>query len=463
MKNWYDWVETNKNTLGVQLTAGSSVSIPLTLDFTKLVNGAWEELFANATVGTAYQDGVQTSQLAISNAAVSMRSTHATVHAFFEEVMLRRQPDPRRLGPNHDFLHTLHDEAANRHGLQGTSASNSTVGILGLPPGSNGKDNVELVAGRLGISLVHDDTQVPVANAVRIAPVNVAGSGLPDRAQAGIASLLDRMSSTPVVPIELDLQTAPPVTYDSGSYALSFAVLNGTGPLKWSILYLPNGLTYDANSGAISGSPVGPGSYHAAITVSDSSNPPRSSVFRLQISVLPARLPDGFANKPYTAQVHAPGGPFTWSLMPGSSLPAGISLDANTGKLSGIPTATTESPLSIDFKGVSGARTVHRKLSLTIANFGSASLPNGLVGVAYSAATLPPKGKSPNRWNIASGRLTQGLTLNSNNGAISGIPEQVGTGNFRVQMKDASPDWSLVHRYTLWNAQDRTAITKSGR
>jgi hypothetical protein len=26
-----------------------------------------------------------------------------------------------------------------------------------------------------------------------------------------------------------------------------------------------------------------------------------------------------------------------------------------------------------------------------------------------------------------------------------------------------SASWSLVHRYTLWNAQDRTALTKSGR
>ena len=87
MKDWYAWVQTNKNSLGVQLTAGSSFSIPLTLDVTKLVNGAWKELFANATVGTAYQNGVQTSQLAISNAAVSMRSSHATVHTFFQEVM----------------------------------------------------------------------------------------------------------------------------------------------------------------------------------------------------------------------------------------------------------------------------------------------------------------------------------------------------------------------------------------
>jgi hypothetical protein len=443
MKNWYTWLQANQNKLAVKLSAITS-SIPLSLDLRGLVDGAWNELFAGTVVGPAYQADAQTSNLQINNTSVSMRSSHATLHAFYDEVMLRR-PLGLKLGTDADYLQTLHDEASERHGLYGGGSANANVTALvqqqqQLESGNGTNlDNIDLVLGRLGIPLV-DSTQVaPDQYESNVLPNDVTGIALPDRALAGVAHLIDRMESTgPASPIDLRLLAVPRVTCEYNPYAVSFAVTNGTGGLKWSVLYLPTGLTFDTSSGAISGSATEPGVFHAAITVTDSASPAKISTFRLRIPVLEARLPDGFLNTPYTAQLHAVGGSFVWSVKSGYSLPAGLSLDQNSGRLSGTPTATGLT--TIVFNGTSAGTTVSRTLTVAITTANQGTLPNGVVGASYKASTLPPKGTVPNRWSVASGRLPEGLVLDTTTGNISGAPTQTGKGRFRVQMKDSQPN-----------------------
>jgi len=68
----------------------------------------------------------------------------------------------------------------------------------------------------------------------------------------------------------------------------------------------------------------------------------------------------------------------------------------------------------------------------------TASLPNGQMGIAYSATLAASGGTSPYSWTLSSGTLPSGLTLNSSSGQISGSPSAANTFNFTVQVKDSS-------------------------
>lgn len=67
----------------------------------------------------------------------------------------------------------------------------------------------------------------------------------------------------------------------------------------------------------------------------------------------------------------------------------------------------------------------------------TASLPNGVVGTAYSATLVASGGKAPYTWSIASGALPVGLILSSS-GTISGLPTVAGLVAFTVQVMDST-------------------------
>jgi hypothetical protein len=61
-------------------------------------------------------------------------------------------------------------------------------------------------------------------------------------------------------------------------------------------------------------------------------------------------------------------------------------------------------------------------------------LPDGILGLGYSATLTASGGITPYSWLITSG-LPPGLTINS--GVITGIPATAGTYSFTVQLSDA--------------------------
>ena len=151
--------------------------------------------------------------------------------------------------------------------------------------------------------------------------------------------------------------------------------------------------------------------------------------------VVTTTLPSGQVGNAYSATLGASGGttPYKWSLSSGS-LPAGLSLNASTGAISGVPTASA-SAVALTFKVSDSSKPVQSKsvsLSLTIAPVPLAitttSLPNGQAGVAYSANLNASGGTLPYKWSLTSGTLPAALLLNSSTGAISGTPSASANG-----------------------------------
>ena len=127
----------------------------------------------------------------------------------------------------------------------------------------------------------------------------------------------------------------------------------GISPYTWAVTTgnLPAGLSLNTSTGAISGTPNGTfvGAGNFTVTVTDNESPTKKtasanlsiSISAPALSVTTTSLAGGTIGNAYTNQtLQATGGiaPYTWTVTTGS-LPAGLSLNASTGVISGTPSS----------------------------------------------------------------------------------------------------------------------------
>lgn len=146
----------------------------------------------------------------------------------------------------------------------------------------------------------------------------------------------------------LSTMLLPSLTNSPYADMLTAARYSG-GPITWSITggKLPSGVELNPSTGVISGTPNTGGTYTFTATGTDSKNAadtdsaPVTIVVANRVTITsPAMLPSGTLGVPYSYTMTATGGygPYTWSAF--GSLPPGLTLDPNTGIISGTPTAT---------------------------------------------------------------------------------------------------------------------------
>jgi len=118
---------------------------------------------------------------------------------------------------------------------------------------------------------------------------------------------------------------------------------------------LPPGLSLAPATGIISGKPTAATISNFTIEVQDSAGTPQTATAGLSISVSPAALTittsslsSGKVGKTYSQTLKASGGvaPYAWSVSSGK-LPAGLSLAATTGIISGKPSLAATSSFTI--------------------------------------------------------------------------------------------------------------------
>ncbi len=231
-------------------------------------------------------------------------------------------------------------------------------------------------------------------------------------------------------------------------YSSSLSATGGHPPYRWSINgALPPGLTLDASSGSITGSPTTKGSYPFTALVTDSQSAAGSQAFVITILsptleiTTASPLPNGALKTPYSAGFSVSGGttPYTWSLSDGGLAP-GLSIDP-AGTFSGTPQE---------------AGVYQFTVSVTDSNFGYASQPysltvsavpilvsgstalSGAVGSAFSATYTASQGTPPYTWSVGDGSLPPGITLNGASGALSGVPTTAGTYQFSIRATDST-------------------------
>lgn len=172
------------------------------------------------------------------------------------------------------------------------------------------------------------------------------------------------------------------------------------------------------------------------LQVQDIAKPDQGTLYhwRLIFTIQGPPLPDGAVGKPYSATPNGIGtdGSYTWSVASGS-LPAGLSLNATTGLVSGTPTATGTSSFSI--QGVpanGGPTTASSPVSITVnaqlRAVDPGPLPDGTAGSAYANVQLSATGGGGG-YTWTSSNLPPGMTLSAD-GVLGGTPTTAGSYSF---------------------------------
>jgi Putative Ig domain len=235
--------------------------------------------------------------------------------------------------------------------------------------------------------------------------------------------------------------TSLPAGVKSASYSSTLQVTGGTPSYMWSITSgkLPSGLTLAAQAGSISGKPSVTGTFPITFAVRDSSSPDLTKSASLSIvigavsaaapalSITSSTLASGTDGTAYSSQLKASGGTpaYTWSITSGK-LPAGLTLAATTGMISGTPSATGTSSFTATVTDNSNPdQTKSAATSITVA-------------VATAQQTGPGT-----TWYIRADGGTNTQCTGKTNAAYPGSGSgQACAFNHPYQMLDSSGNWA---------------------
>jgi hypothetical protein len=232
------------------------------------------------------------------------------------------------------------------------------------------------------------------------------------------------------------------------AYGAHLSAVGGTTPYTWSVVgALPAGITLDAASGELSGTPTREGSYSFTVHLADSSTQTKLASAPFTIKIYPAlqfatgSLPTGALGAPYASALEVTGGrePYTFSLVAGS-LPPGLVL-SSAGAISGTPTGTGSYGFSVQVTDSANPKQTTSanyfilvEATLAIA---TSSLPEATVGAPYAEMLVAVGGTSPYSWAVAAGSLPPLLVLDATTGAITGTPTEAGTFELSVEVTDS--------------------------
>ncbi|HSO76698.1 MAG TPA: putative Ig domain-containing protein, partial [Blastocatellia bacterium] len=237
-------------------------------------------------------------------------------------------------------------------------------------------------------------------------------------------------------------------------YSQQLFFAGGVGPRVWGMGTgsLPPGLTLGSDSGVISGTPTNPGTFNFTVRLTDST-PITVTSNQLSITVVPGPLTilstggltEGTSGASYSFLLQKKGGapPYTWAIASGE-LPPGLSLNATSGLVSGIPTEDGTFNFTVRLTDAQPVEVESETLTIVVnpaplVITSSGDLTGGRLNVDYTYQLTFSGGRGPYVWSVATGALPTGLTLNTETGVISGKPSATGIFQFTVSLTDDQP------------------------
>ena len=223
------------------------------------------------------------------------------------------------------------------------------------------------------------------------------------------------------------------VSFNSGA----MTVTGGLAPYTFSVVgTLPAGLSLNASTGAVTGTPTASGSFTVQVTdaVGDVSTTCAITIVAGP-SLSCSSVTSGEVGVAFNSgAMTVTGGtaPYTFSVS--GTLPAGLSLNASTGAVTGTPTAAGSFSINVtDKNGITATGTC----AITIVagpSLSCSSVTSGEVGVAFNSGAMTVTGGTAPYTFSVSGTLPAGLSLNALTGAVTGTP--TASGSFSIKVTD---------------------------
>jgi uncharacterized protein YxjI len=237
----------------------------------------------------------------------------------------------------------------------------------------------------------------------------------------------------------------------------AMAATGGTGSYTWSISGQPSGMSMNATSGALYGTPTASGTFNITVTVKDSSSPQKtaSKVLTLTVSasapvvtgVSPSPVPglSGTQTLSINGSNFVSGATLTYHDPQGNSYPGHATTFVSSSQLidpafnntndGGTWTVTVVNPGSSSSTAFSFTVSAVATLSITSTAFNPST---ATVGTGYQAqqAMAATGGTGSYTWSISG--QPSGMSMNATSGALYGTPTASGTFNITVTVKDSS-------------------------
>ena len=246
----------------------------------------------------------------------------------------------------------------------------------GLPTGLSIDDFTGEISG----------TPTAVAGTYNI-PLTATGP-LGARTATLVLTLSDRAGGTPSITSSLANQS----TVAGVAYA-GYTITSDNPPSLYSATGLPTGMSCDANTGVISGTPSQTGTFNVTIRATNVSGTGSSS-FSLTVTAPTLSFTNASLTLNSAGATAAPNGsggfvPTAYTL--GSSLPTGLSLSPTTGIISGTPTAVGTRTVTVNgtANGVTASGTITISVNSQTPTLNSATTVTGYVGtpITYTLTT----------------------------------------------------------------------------
>ena len=160
-----------------------------------------------------------------------------------------------------------------------------------------------------------------------------------------------------------------------------------------------------------------------------------------ELAIVRQKLPLAGLKIPYSVELatDAAEGKVVWELLTGK-LPEGLALDKQRGAVHGKPLETVvDRTVTIGATDAAGHTDKHT-FSLTVVSgrLVTKSLPPSFAGSPYHVALKTTHMAKPARWQVVSGTLPQGITLDGATGQLEGTPSEKGLTHLAIQVTDAN-------------------------
>jgi hypothetical protein len=239
-----------------------------------------------------------------------------------------------------------------------------TLNPASIPSGTAGTPYSQLFTQTPGLGTIAWSVTGALPAGLALNPATGALSGIPT--QTGSfpitvrATLTNGCSGSRAYTLVINCQniTVSPASLPAGtvgaSYSQTLSHTSGIGAITWSVIgTLPTGLTLDASTGTLSGTPTEVGSFPITVRATDANGCTGSRAYTLvvacqTITIAPPAIPAAVAGAPYAqAFTQTSGiGAIAWSLT--GTLPTGVTFVAATAELTGTPTQTGTFPITLN-------------------------------------------------------------------------------------------------------------------